>query len=98
MTETRGWDAYWKGSSSGVAFGLEGVDHPILAEYWNRFFKGLRTKMLTWSVAFMLLSCGGSWVRAMVIVWDSKLTEVASICARAKADSKRNAVIRVILM
>ena len=41
MTETRGWDAYWEGSSSGVAFGVEGVDHPVLAEYWNGFFTGV---------------------------------------------------------
>jgi hypothetical protein len=41
-TETRGWDAYWEGSSSGVAYGQEGIDHPLLKEFWERTV-GLKT-------------------------------------------------------
>ena len=38
MSNTDGWDSYWSGSQSGVAYGQEGADHPLLAAHWRRLF------------------------------------------------------------
>lgn len=28
------WDTYWRGSADGTAFGADGVDHPLVRQFW----------------------------------------------------------------
>lgn len=35
MSESKSWDNYWAGSSAGVAFNLEGAEHPALDRFWQ---------------------------------------------------------------
>ncbi|MDH3746761.1 MAG: class I SAM-dependent methyltransferase [Gammaproteobacteria bacterium] len=30
------WNTYWRGSSGGAAYASEGVDHPLVREFWRR--------------------------------------------------------------
>lgn len=32
------WDTYWQGSEQAVAFAAEGVNHPLVHEFWRSFF------------------------------------------------------------
>jgi len=32
------WDTYWQGSQQAVAFAAEGVNHPLVHEFWRSFF------------------------------------------------------------
>jgi SAM-dependent methyltransferase len=36
LSDTKGWDNYWTGSSSGVAYNQEGADHPALDRFWHQ--------------------------------------------------------------
>lgn len=42
LTENTGWDDYWAGSSSGVAYGAEGVRHPVLDEFWTSMLTSVK--------------------------------------------------------
>ena len=33
-TVVKDWDTYWRGSADGAAFGSEGVDHPLVRQFW----------------------------------------------------------------
>ena len=35
------WDTYWQGSQQAVAFAAEGVNHPLVADFWQAYFAGL---------------------------------------------------------
>lgn len=38
LNESKSWDDYWTGSSSGVAFSSEGAQHPQLGAFWAQAF------------------------------------------------------------
>lgn len=38
----RDWDAYWRGSADGTAFGSDGVDHPLVRQFWVDVLSTLR--------------------------------------------------------
>jgi len=33
-TVVKDWDTYWRGSADGAAFGADGVDHPLVRQFW----------------------------------------------------------------
>lgn len=35
------WDTYWRGSADGTAFGADGVDHPLVRQFWVNALGGL---------------------------------------------------------
>lgn len=51
LSDTRGWDKYWTGSSSGAAFNQEGADHPALDEFWIEALAGVDKKARILDVA-----------------------------------------------
>lgn len=36
------WDTYWRGSADGTAFGNDGVDHPLVRDFWSHMLASLR--------------------------------------------------------
>lgn len=38
----RDWDTYWQGSADGTAFANDGVDHPLVRDFWHRSLATLR--------------------------------------------------------
>ncbi len=36
------WDAYWRGSKDSTAFAPEGVDHPVVLQFWQDYFAKIK--------------------------------------------------------
>lgn len=36
------WDTYWRGSADGTAFSSDGVDHPLVQDFWSATFESLK--------------------------------------------------------
>ncbi len=41
-TAAMDWDVYWRGSADGTAFGTDGVEHPLVSQFWTDLLTALR--------------------------------------------------------
>jgi SAM-dependent methyltransferase len=37
------WDTYWRGSADGTSFSSDGVDHPLVRDFWSDTFESVKT-------------------------------------------------------
>jgi SAM-dependent methyltransferase len=77
-TVAHDWDAYWRGSSDGMAFASEGVGHPLVLQFWHDFFA--QTRHSRPGAAFLDFASGnGAIVDAAVQAFGNELPSFTCI-------------------
>lgn len=84
-TVAHDWDAYWRGSSDGMAFASEGVAHPLVLQFWQDFFA--ETQHSRPGAAFLDFASGnGAIVDAAVQAFGNELPSFTCL------DTSRSAI------